>query len=245
MRPVLFQWRGLTVFSYPAMVYVGMVAGVVAGNAAAHAAGMDALRVYIATLVLMVPALIGARWFYVASHWEFYRKCPRQFLKCNRGGAALYGGLGLVLPASLPVLTGLRLPLGAFWDVSVFTMLVLMIFGRVGCLLNGCCAGRPTQSWIGMHSPDHCGVWTRRIPTQLLEAGWGVVLLLTALVVWRSLPFPGALFVVIAAGYAVGRLALESTRAQPAGSGRFTIHHVISVLMIVSSLAVLAARWPK
>ncbi len=41
MRPILFQWRGLTVWSYPAMLYIGLVAGVVAGNVAAHAAGIE------------------------------------------------------------------------------------------------------------------------------------------------------------------------------------------------------------
>ena len=46
MRPVLFKWRRLTVWSYPAMVYLGLVAGVVAGNVAANAAGLDAFRVY-------------------------------------------------------------------------------------------------------------------------------------------------------------------------------------------------------
>jgi phosphatidylglycerol---prolipoprotein diacylglyceryl transferase len=227
------------------MVYVGMVAGVIAGDWAAHATGLDARRVYVATLILMVPALLGARWFYIASHWQLYRHDPRRMLKRGEGGAALYGGLALVLPCSLPVLAGLKLPLGAFWDVSVFTMLVLMIFGRIGCLLNGCCAGRPTQSGMGLRLPDRAGVWTRRIPTQCLEASWGAILLVAALVVWRWMPFPGALFLTMAAGYALGRLALESTRAQAAGARRFTVHHAISVLIVVVSLSILVARWPK
>lgn len=34
VRPVLLRWRGYTIWSYPAMLYVGLVAGVAAGNAA-------------------------------------------------------------------------------------------------------------------------------------------------------------------------------------------------------------------
>ena len=52
------------------MLYVGLVFGVIAGNIAAHAAGLDPLRVYIATIVLIVPALIGARLLFVASEWK-------------------------------------------------------------------------------------------------------------------------------------------------------------------------------
>jgi hypothetical protein len=44
MRPVLFHLRGVPIHSYPAMLYLGMVAGVEAGDIAAHAAGMDSLR---------------------------------------------------------------------------------------------------------------------------------------------------------------------------------------------------------
>src|SRR6516165_5718615 len=99
MYPVLFKWRGITVWSYPAMLYIGLVAGVVAGNIAAHAAGLDALRVYIATISLIVPALAGARLLYVAAEWEIYRGNPKQIWDRNDGGYVMYGGL----PAALLV----------------------------------------------------------------------------------------------------------------------------------------------
>ncbi len=227
------------------MLYLGLVAGVVAGNAAAHAAGIDAFRAFVATIILIVPALIGARLFYVASHWQLYRKSLRRIWNRSEGGAAQYGGLAAVLLLSVPLLHTLNLPFGAFWDVATFTILVGMIFGRIGCLLNGCCAGRPSRSWLSAYLPNHLGVWDRRIPTQCLEAGWAAVLLVSANTVWRWLPFPGALFLVVTAGYACGRLVLESTREPLSGASRFTIHHGISVALIVLSLAALTARWPK
>ncbi len=226
------------------MLYVGLVAGVVAGNVAAHAAGIDAFRAFVATLLLIVPALIGAKLFYVASHWRLYRQSPRRIWNRRQGGAAQFGGFALVLPLSVPLLSTLRLAFGAFWDVAVFTILGAMIFGRVGCLLNGCCAGRPSKSW-GVYLPNSVGVWDRRIPTQCLEAGWAAVLLVFAMAVWRWLPFPGALFALVTAGYGCGRVVLETTRELLPGASRFTIHHAISVLMIVLSVAALTAGWPK
>ncbi len=47
------------------------------------------------------------------------------------------------------------------------------------------------------------------------------------------------------AGYAGGRLVLESPREQDSGSVRFTVYHALSLAMIVVSLATLTARWPK
>jgi phosphatidylglycerol---prolipoprotein diacylglyceryl transferase len=227
------------------MVYFGLIAGVVAGNVAAHAAGLDAFRVYAATLILIIPALIGAKLFYVAANWGMYRHNLRQIWNRNKGGAAQYGGLLFVLPASVPVLAALQLTFGAYWDAAIFTILVLMIFGRVGCLLNGCCAGRPSGSWAGMYLPNQQGVWERRIPNQCLEAAWAAVLLVCAIFLRHSFPFPGALFLFIMGAYPCGRLVLESTRELRPGAARFTIHHRISVAMILLSLAALAARWPR
>jgi phosphatidylglycerol:prolipoprotein diacylglycerol transferase len=245
MRPILFQWRSLTVWSYTALVYLGLVAGVIAGNVAAHAAGIDAFRVFVATLVLIVFGLIGARLSYVASHWRAFRQDLKRMWNRDDGGAAHYGGLALVLPLSVPLLAALKLPLGAFWDITAFTMLLTLFFGRIGCFLNGCCAGRPSGGWLSAYLPNHLGVWKRRIPTQCLEAGWAAVLLVSAALLWHWRPFPGALFLLLAAGYGTGRLALISTREMRRGANRLTVHYAFSVLMIVLSLAGLTARWPK
>ena len=134
------------------MLYVGLVFGVIAGNIAAHSAGLDALRVYIAIIVLIVPALIGARLLFVASEWKYYRRNPRLIWNRSQGGFMMYGAVPVMLLCSLPLLRAMHVGFGAFWDVSTFTILVGMIFTRVGCLLNGCCGGRPT-TWLVRHSP--------------------------------------------------------------------------------------------
>jgi len=244
MRPVMFRWRGLTIWSYPAMLYVGLVAGVVAGNVAAHAARIDAFRVFVATFLLLVPALAGARLLYVAANWSRFRGRATGIWNRREGGAAQYGGLLVTLPLSVPLLAVLRLPIGSFWDVAAFTILVGMIFTRIGCLLNGCCAGRPVRRW-GLYLPNHLGVWERRVPTQCLEAAWASVLLAGAVATWNSLPFAGALFLLVAGGYAIGRLALESAREHRPGEATFTLQHAISLLIAVVSFAALTIRWPK
>lgn len=244
MRPVLFRWRGFTFWSYPTMLYVGCVGGIVAGNAVAHASGLDAFRVWVATFALLSVALIGARLLFVATQWSTYRNDLHRIWNRTEGGAALYGGLLLALPVSWPLLVALGVPLGAFWDVAVFTILVGMIFTRVGCQLNGCCAGRPTRIF-GVNLPNHLGVWRRRVPTQCLESAFAGVLLLAALRVWPELPFRGALFLLVAGSYATGRMVLESARERTAGEGAFTVQHGISLLIMIASFTGLSVLWPR
>lgn len=244
MRPVLFHWRGYRVWSYPAMLYVGCVFGIVGGNAAAHASGLDAFRVWMATFVLLGVALIGARLLFVVTHWSFFRNDLRRIWDRTEGGAAQYGGLLLAVPASWPLLSALSVPFGAFWDVGVLTILIGMIFTRMGCQLNGCCAGRPVKTF-GLILPNHRGVWQRRVPTQGLEGAFAAVLLFAGLSVWPRLPFPGALFLLMAGAYATGRMVLESARERPAGASAFTVQHGISLFIMIVSFTGLLVLWPS
>src|SRR5437016_2021284 len=116
MRPVLLRWRGIIIYSYPAMLFVGIVSGIIAGSYAAGADGIDPNRWLAAALTLVAPALIGSRLLFLALHWNSYRRRPGRIFKRSQGGAAMYGGLPLMLICSLPLLFALGIPLGAFWD---------------------------------------------------------------------------------------------------------------------------------
>src|ERR1700676_779817 len=171
MRRILFSCCGLTVYSYPAMLYLGLVTGTLAGAYVAQSAGLDPNRFALAMMLLLIPALIGARLLFVLMHWDVYARDPRRIWRRSEGGMAMYGGLLLAVPISALLIPTLGLPFGLFWDAATFTILIGMIFTRIGCLLNGCCSGRPTAAWFGLDLPDYHGIWQRRIPTQLLEMG--------------------------------------------------------------------------
>lgn len=218
-RRFLIRWRGINIPSYTAMLYLGCVAGAFAGAAVAGSAGLEPRRFGLAAIILLAPALAGARLWFVLEHWSLYRHEPHRIWRRSEGGAALYGGLLMGVAASVPLLGQFGLPFWAFWDAASFTMLVGLVFARGGCLMHGCCAGRPTAHRLGIWLPDHRGVWRRRIPTQLLEAGWAAVVLAVAALARPVAPFAGAVFLAVLAAYGGGRLLLEPTRAEADSPG--------------------------
>jgi phosphatidylglycerol---prolipoprotein diacylglyceryl transferase len=243
MRRVLFRWGRLTLYSYPTMLTIGIVVGLFAQQAVAARIGLDVPRSTIATLLLLTPALFGARLLFVVSHWGEYRRQPRRIWQTSAGGAAMYGGLILAVPLSVPVLAILDLSFGAFWDAVSFTILVGMVITRVGCFLNGCCGGKPTNRWYGINLANDRGVWQRRIPTQPLEAAWGLIVLIGAVLI-RSFPFPGALFLYTVSGYALGRVALESAREEQDQALGLRVNQVISFAFAAIALVVaIATAW--
>jgi phosphatidylglycerol---prolipoprotein diacylglyceryl transferase len=241
-RRYLVRWRGIDVPAYTAMLYLGCVAGVLAGAVVAGSFGLEGSRFALATIILLIPAFAGARLWFVLEHRSVYRNDLRRAWRRAEGGSALYGGLLLSLAVSVPVLALFEIPFWTFWDAAGFTMLVGLILTRVGCLMNGCCAGRLTSGPLGVRLPDHHGVWERRIPTQLLEAGWATLVLVGAALLRAGRPFAGAVLVGVLAAYGAGRLLLEPTRAS-AGSGGSRANVAFSALLFVSGSMALTAGW--
>jgi phosphatidylglycerol---prolipoprotein diacylglyceryl transferase len=243
VRKVLFSCHGLNVYSYPAMLYVGLVAGVFSGVWVAQKSGMNADRFAVAMLILLVPALVGARLYFVFTRWDVYRREPRRIWRRSEGGMAMYGGLILAVPLSFPLLRAMDLPFGAFWDAATFTMLLGMAFTRVGCLLNGCCGGRPTAAWFALDLPDDRGVWKRRYPTQLIEMTFALLLFAAAFALRGRAPFPGAIFCWAVVAYGAGRFFLERLREDATGGRDRAAMQVTSIVLLIAALAGLALVW--
>ena len=227
------------------MLYAGLVAGVAAGNLAAHATGVNAFRVFLATLMLTPAALAGSRLLYVTAHWRQYRDCPGRIWNRREGGLAMYGGMPVMLLLSAPLLATLGLGFGAFWDAASLTIMTGMVFAKMGCLMNGCCAGRPSRGRFAATLPNRWGVWEKRIPVQCFEAAWAAVVLASATALLGRLPFRGALFLLVAAFYAAGRLALEFLRDPDPEAGSIAMGHVVSALTVLSAVAILFVQWPR
>lgn len=218
------------------MLYLGCVVGITIGAQIAGHDGIDPVRFALAAFILFIPALIGGRLWYVVKHLETFRVDPRRIWRPGDGGAALDGGIILMVAVSVPLLALADISFWQFWDAATFSLIIGCIITRFGCTMNGCCAGRPTAGPLGWWLPNHRGEWARRFPTPLLEAAWCAVLLIGAIGARAYMPFTGALFPTAIALYAVGRIALEPTR-ESADPARTILFNVI----VASALFAVAA----
>ena len=243
MRKILFSFHGVNVYSYPAMLYVGLVAGAFAGAWAARASGMSADRFAVAMLILLVPALVGARLYFVFTRWDVYRREPRRIWRRSEGGMAMYGVLILAVPLSFPLLSAMGLPFGAFWDAATFTMLLGMAFTRISCLLNGCCGGRPATGWLALDLPDDRGLWRRRYPTQLLEMTFALLLFAAAFALRGRAAFSGAIFCSAVIAYGTGRFFLERLREDKTGGRDRAAMQTTSIVLLVAAIVGLVFVW--
>jgi prolipoprotein diacylglyceryltransferase len=96
---------------------------------------------------------------------------------------------------------------------SAVAFLIFIAFARIGCLLHGCCSGRPVARW-GLALRDTGGSVERRVPTQLLDAFASLALLSVIVGVGFERLRPGLVLLVTGAVYATARVLVEFTRAR-------------------------------
>jgi phosphatidylglycerol---prolipoprotein diacylglyceryl transferase len=114
MRRVLFRWGNLSIYSYPAMLYLGIVLGIYVQLYAARSIGRDVASTLTATLLLLITALLGARLLYVIANWQVYQERPGRIFRFSDGGASMYGRLLLAVPLFLPLLAAIEIPFGLY-----------------------------------------------------------------------------------------------------------------------------------
>jgi phosphatidylglycerol:prolipoprotein diacylglycerol transferase len=193
--------------TYAAMLYVGFILGVVLGR---HVVGLSSPKFELLALILLIPALVGGRLWYLLQH----PKTRLAAVGARSGGAGLYGGLVLSFAVSWPLLHFADQDFWRFWDGGAVVLLVGMTVTRMGCLMTGCCSGRPTAGPLGMSLPDEHGTWKRRYPTQILEALLSGAILAVGLWFYTPAQPAGTLFLGGAAAYSLGRIGLELLRAE-------------------------------
>lgn len=153
--PHLCEPRGLAIRTYGMMMLAALVSGTALAVWRARRAGFDPDLIYNLALWTFIPGFVGARAFYVIEYWDekFWPIYQMRGLPALLGSVVNVPGGGLVVYGSVfGAAVGLgafvhkhRLPLLALSDTIAPSLLLGLALGRVGCLLNGCCFGGPSD----------------------------------------------------------------------------------------------------
>lgn len=176
------------------------------------------------------------------------------------GGLAYYGGF---IGASLMAIFVLRRDRFPFWkaaDMAGFAIPIGLGFGRMGCLLAGCCYGVRSESAIALSFPGHSPASDAQfkagllptaaehslpvLPTQIFESALSIGIAAFCLLWLHGRKrYDGQVFVAFLALYAVGRFALEAIRDDDRGGiGMLSTSQLIGVALLGVALLIHARR---
>ncbi len=150
------------------------------------------------------------------------------------GGLTYYGGFIGASAAAVWLLRHDKFPVWKACDMAGIVVPLGLGFGRMGCLLAGCCFGSQTATSFGLsfpggspaseaqfkaHELDRLRDWSHPVhPTQIYESAMSLAI--SAFLVMYLHPrkrYDGQVFAAFIALYAVGRFLLEILRADDRG----------------------------
>lgn len=137
---------GLPIRGYGMMMLLGVVSGLGLAVQRAKSMNLNPDLVFSLAFRMFVAGIIGARLFFVVEYWSLFRRDTLwatllEILRFTEGGLVVYGSvIGAFLAAAWYVRQQ-KLPLLAIADLIAPSLVIGLAFGRIGCLLNGCCFG--------------------------------------------------------------------------------------------------------
>jgi phosphatidylglycerol:prolipoprotein diacylglycerol transferase len=216
MFPVICQVGPLTLFSYGFMLLVAY--GACVGWSVwrikqwkGEPLPLKAEQVSDLIAFSLIGGVVGGRLFYVVTVWEALRHNWLEIFAIWHGGLVWYGGLAGGILTAVVWLRTQHMTFLRCADQLVPCIALGHALGRIGCFLNGCCYGLPTQAWFGVHFPGH---EQAVIPAQLFESAglFGLFAILWRMQTPQRLRTPGRLFGIYGVGYALLRFAIEFIR---------------------------------
>ena len=238
MHSIAFELGGVAIYWYGILAAVGFLAGFWTASRRAPLGGIHPERIIDLAPWLLLGAILGARLWYVAAYWqeEFSGQSISTIFAIRRSGLVFYGGL-IGASAATGIYARLRgLALWKLADTLAPSIALGHAFGRVGCLMTGCCYGKPSDLPWAIHFPkEH---WTAGIgvhPTQIYESLLNLGLYAGLAWLFRRKRFDGQVFAAYLMSYAVLRALVEAFR------GDYPKHYIGGVVTIgqLASLGVL------
>jgi phosphatidylglycerol:prolipoprotein diacylglycerol transferase len=155
MHPELIEipFIHLTIKSYGLMMVIGFLACVWLIKRLSRDFTSDPQHITNAALYSLIGGVVGARLFFLLHYHERFRSNPLEIFAIWQGGLELAGGVVAAIIVILLYMLYHKLPVRRYLDVLAIGLMLLLVFGRIGCFLNGCCYGKPTELPWGVRFP--------------------------------------------------------------------------------------------
>jgi len=260
--------QGAPIFGYGLMLLIGFASAIWLANVRAKRARLPPETIWDLAFFLFIGGIVGARAFYLVQyHHEVFadkHTLPEilfAVVNLSNGGIVLYGGLIAGAAAYFTFCYVNKLPPLTLADVITPSVFVGIGFGRIGCLLNGCCFGDRCDLPWAIVFPAASVPWGALVmrgflppdapyspplhPTQIYSSIDGF--LIAGLTLWysRHRRRPGDVLALALMISSVTRFLIEFVRGDEYGQWgtSLTISQLISIALFATGVGLQVYLW--
>lgn len=246
MHPELFHIGSFKLASFGAMMVVAFLLSLALAGQRAAKFGFTKQQVSDVSFAAIIGGILGARAFFIIQDLPYYLSHLDKLFSIQMQGLTSFGGFIVGGIVAAWWCRRKKLSVIGFLDLAAPAFLVGHAVGRIGCLLNGCCHGRPAEHAFPFlaFSPENNSY---NVPAQLYDSAMNLVVLGAVLLMERRFKKPGMTLGVVFALHGLTRFIYEFFRAGTSsttiGKLPITEGHVMAIL--VSLVGVVMMVWPR
>lgn len=247
MDPIAFSIGNFAVHWYGVFAAAGLLIGLKTAASRGWRHGLPPQKVFDMGPWIVGGAIIGARAFYVFTYWEeeFAGKGWAEVFWIRRGGLVFYGGFAAAALAGIFYASWKKLDLWRVADALAPSVALGHAFGRIGCLMTGCCYGKVCELPWAVRFPEGHQTHPDAVhPTQIYAASLNFLLYTVLAFLYRRKSFDGQIFALYLMAYAVVRACLEIFRGDYAGQSLLTPGQMMGAMVFAVGLGLYFVRAP-
>lgn len=217
-------------------------------------------------LVMMIPAIIGARIYYVVFSWDSYKDNIPEIFNLRHGGLGIVGGVAMAVLVLFLFAKAKKQSALLMLDTMTMGLLIGQIMGRWGNFFNREAFGGYTNGPLAMQIPlkyfeqygrvselESSGILKHLVtltvhgeklsyiqvhPAFLYEGMWNLLLLLFIFIYRKHKKFDGELLCIYLMGYGLGRFFIEGLRVDQLliGHTGIAVTQVVCICIFVGGL---------
>ena len=239
MKNDLFTIGPLTIHGYGLMIALGFFAAYVSAEYRAKKIGLDPDQLFNLTICSMVSGLLSAKLLYYITIIQDIIEDPSLLLDVT-DGFVVYGGIIGGILAGYVFSRVKKMDFWKYFDLVVPSIALAQSFGRVGCLLAGCCYGVESSHPIGMvfHNSQFAPNGIPLVPTQIISSGLNFLHFLLLIVFAKHKKADGQVAGLYLICYSIGRFVLEFYRGDliRGSVGRLSTSQFISIFVCAAGV---------
>ena len=245
MKYILFEAGPVTVYSYGLMIALGVILTFVVAQKRAKNYGLDPDAIFYMGAWGLLAGILGAKLLFYLTEIKEIIKDPSLLLNVSEGFVVYGGIIGGILGAYIYAKIK-KIDILAYFDLAVPSIAFAQGFGRIGCLLAGCCYGKETSGAfsITFHTSAFAPNGVALVPTQIYSSILDFLHYGLLLLILRSQKKDGETAAAYLIFYSAGRFVLEFFRGDLArGSvGVLSTSQFISVFTFFAGIVLLVQR---
>ena len=237
----------LSLHYYGMLIALGVLLGVFLAMKRESRLGLAKDTTIDLALVGVPAALVGARLYYVAFSWDFYKDDLWKILSVREGGMAIYGGVLAALLAGWIFSRVRKVPFASLADLAAPSLALGQAVGRWGNFVNQEAYGYAVTDPALCRFPiavfiEADGRW--HLATFFYESAWCFLIVAFILLMERKgkLRRPGDAFLWYLLLYGAERAVVEGLRTDSLMLGPVRVSQLLAALLALGSLTALILR---